>query len=100
GGLWDCGTCAAPATCGGSGMLSVCGTAPGACVAATCASLGKNCGPVSDTCGGLLNCGACTAPATCGGGGIASVCGPAPCVPKTCTQLSKNCGPTGDGCGG
>jgi hypothetical protein len=53
------------------------------CVPKVCADLGKNCGPVSDTCGGLLSCGTCTAPATCGGAGVPSVCG----VPVSCTNL-------------
>jgi hypothetical protein len=108
GGVLSCGTCTAPSTCGGGGVPSVCGvpTPPGGfCVPKTCANQGKNCGPVSDTCGGLLSCGTCAAPATCGGGGVASVCGvPTPpggfCQPKTCAQLGKNCGPQSDTCGG
>jgi N-acetylneuraminic acid mutarotase len=75
------------------------------CTPATCAKLGKNCGPVADGCGGLLGCGSCTAPQTCGGAGTPSLCGTptppnGPCVPKTCANLGASCGPAGDGCGG
>ena len=48
-----------------------------ACVRRTCASVGANCGPVSDGCGGLLACGTCAFPNWwcrrayfCGGGAI------------------------------
>jgi hypothetical protein len=47
----------------------------GSCTAATCMSLGLDCGPVGDGCGNLLECGTCTAPETCGGGGTSGVCG-------------------------
>jgi lysophospholipase L1-like esterase len=46
-----------------------------ACVPATCAASGKNCGTASDGCGGPLVCGACAAPSTCGGAGVANTCG-------------------------
>ena len=65
------------------GGLTLTGDGGSVCVPKTCADQGKNCGPVSDTCGGLLQCGTCTAPATCGGAGVPSVCG----VPTTCTNL-------------
>ena len=74
---------------------------PGGCIAKTCASLGANCGAVTDGCGALLACGACTAPQICGGGGTANVCGGASaCKAKTCADLGATCGPVGDGCGG
>jgi hypothetical protein len=61
----------------------------GLCMAASCASLGKNCGPVSDTCGGLLQCGSCALPETCGGAGVPSVCGiPAPCTGLCLQQVN------------
>jgi hypothetical protein len=122
GGTIDCGSCTAPAICGGGGY-SKCGTgtAPSAdgggastCVPATCQSLGYDCGPAADGCGGLLQCGAdggaCPAPQFCGGGGF-DVCGagdggalssdggPA-CTPATCQSLAYDCGKAGDGCGG
>src|SRR5580658_3858027 len=111
GGVLDCGTCTAPAVCGGGGF-SVCGGPAGgeggtlaACVPATCSSLGVGCGTAGDGCGGTLACGTCAAPAFCGGGGF-SVCGgsSAPgatpvCAPATCQSLGFNCGPAGDGCG-
>jgi hypothetical protein len=55
----------------------------GICQPKTCAQLGKNCGPASDTCGGLLDCGSCSLPATCGGAGVPSQCG----VPSGCKNL-------------
>jgi len=111
GGVLDCGTCTAPAICGGGGF-SVCGGPAHAeggtlatCAPATCSSLGVGCGTAGDGCGGTLSCGTCTAPAFCGGGGF-SVCGgsSAPgatpvCAPATCKSLGFNCGPAGDGCG-
>jgi hypothetical protein len=103
GGLLQCGTCPSGQTCGGAGVPSVCGvpTPPGGfCQPKTCAQLGKNCGPASDTCGGLLNCGSCSGTQICGGGGTPGVCGGNTCTPKTCAQLGKNCGPVADGCGG
>ncbi len=111
GGVLDCGTCTAPALCGGGGF-SVCGgpiSAEGgtvaACVPTTCALLGAGCGTVGDGCGGVLDCGTCTGSAFCGGGGFSacggsSVPGATPvCVPATCQGLGFNCGPAGDGCG-
>jgi hypothetical protein len=58
----NCGTCTAPAVCGGAGP-SHCGTA--ACTPKTCAMMGFMCGMASDGCGGLINCGTCAAPSTC-----------------------------------
>ena len=100
----DCGTCTAPATCGGGGTPSVCGYPDGGtCNPTTCTKLGFNCGQVGDGCGGTLNCGTCTSPDTCGGGGKPNVCGypDAGCTPITCAAFpSTTCGEQGDGCGG
>jgi hypothetical protein len=106
GGLIDCGTCAAPQSCGGGGVPNVCGghtaLADGGigCTPRTCAELGFNCGPAGDGCGGLLQCGDCTSPQLCGGGGQAGVCGGQGCVPRSCADLGATCGVQGDGCGG
>jgi hypothetical protein len=72
----QCGSCAAPQTCGGGGMYGQCGYPDaGSCTPRTCAQLGYNCGVDGDGCGGAMNCGTCTAPAICGGGGKPNVCG-------------------------
>src|SRR5262245_59363200 len=75
GGTLNCGTCAAPQTCGGGGVANVCSAA--AFTPTTCAVQGKNCGTIADGCGGTLGCGVCAAPQTCGGGGAPNVCGAA-----------------------
>jgi hypothetical protein len=83
GGLLQCGTCAAPETCGGGGVASQCGSPPDAgCVPITCPEVGANCGVMSDRCGGTIQCGSCTLPDSCGGGGTPFVCGTKP--PPTC----------------
>jgi len=81
GGLLNCGTCTAPAFCGGGGF-DVCGTMPSvpldsgpSCTPTTCAAQGFNCGFASDQCNGLLNCGTCSGGNICGGGGQPNVCG-------------------------
>jgi hypothetical protein len=81
GGTLDCGSCTAPAYCGGGGF-SKCGGSTSAadggngCTPQTCTTLGANCGPVGDGCGNLIaTCGTCTVPDICGGGGKPSVCG-------------------------
>jgi hypothetical protein len=71
----------------------------------TCAQLGANCGPVTDTnCGGIVMCGDCPAGQSCGGGGTPNVCGAGSssdaCAPTTCAAQGISCGPAGDGCGG
>ena len=100
----DCGTCAAPLTCGGGGVYGQCGLPDaGACVPETCAKQKITCGPAGDGCGGALDCGTCTAPDTCGGGGVSGQCGypeAGTCTPETCAQQNISCGPAGDGCGG
>lgn len=50
----ECGDCALPATCGGSGIPNHCG-----CTPKTCGGAGAGCGAVADGCGGMLDCGAC-----------------------------------------
>jgi hypothetical protein len=99
GGVLQCGTCAAPTTCGGGspdaggGKPGVCG-GTNSCVKQTCADLGINCGPAGDGCGGLISsCGTCTSPEICGGAmpgtdaGKPGVCGPADAGATTCTGL-------------
>jgi hypothetical protein len=99
----SCGTCAAPAVCGGGGTPSVCGYPSASCTPLTCASFpATTCGEQSDGCGGhTAFCNPCTAPATCGGAGVASQCGypAATCTPTTC-PATLQCGYFADGCGG
>jgi hypothetical protein len=111
-----CGTCAAPAICGGAGTPSACGNSVndgGGCLPLTCDKAGANCGPIGDGCGGTLDCGTCPTGQTCGGAGTPSVCGvkfvspdggtadgSTSCKPRTCADAGANCGPIGDGCGG
>ncbi len=86
GGLLDCGTCEAPATCGGGGKPGVCG-AP-TCKKTTCEKAGATCGPIGDGCGGkIASCGTCTAPDICGGGGVPSRCGGGSTDAATCVGL-------------
>lgn len=54
GGVLDCGTCTAPAVCGGAGVPNRCG-----CVSVTCDQRGANCGTLSNDCGATLDCGNC-----------------------------------------
>jgi len=72
------------------------------CVPETCASLGRNCGTVSDGCGGTLTCGnyngGCQTGYTCQTD--RGFCVQNPCVPATCASLGRNCGTVSDGCGG
>jgi hypothetical protein len=77
----------------------------GGCVPPSCASLGVNCGAVTDTkCGGVIDCGSCPSGQSCGVGGHANVCGASgdggACVPSTCATAGVGCGVAGDGCGG
>jgi hypothetical protein len=103
GNLLNCGSCVAPATCGGGGVPGQCGSPDAAsCAPQSCAQQNIACGPAGDGCGNLLNCGTCMAPATCGGGGVPGQCGTpdaASCSPLTCGQQNVACGPAGDGCG-
>ncbi len=103
GNLLSCGTCMAPATCGGGGVPGQCGQPDAAsCKPLTCVQQNVGCGPAGDGCGNQLNCGTCMSPATCGGGGVPSQCGypdASACAPMSCGQQNINCGPAGDGCG-
>jgi hypothetical protein len=49
-GLINCGTCAAPETCGGGGIPNQCGCTPRTCVGTDCTYVGD------DGCGGTLDC--------------------------------------------
>jgi len=71
---------------------------PPVCARVTCASLGKNCGTLSDGCGGTLTCGGCAAPQSCGGGGVANVCGPCSAT-TSCAAQAATCNAIPDGCG-
>jgi hypothetical protein len=96
GGILDCGTCVAPASCG-CGTPSKCGTP--SCSPKTCMDQGIECGPAGDGCGNAIACGACPPGETCGGGGKAGKCGKMTCTPTTCVAQGIECGPAGDGCG-
>lgn len=96
----QCGECALPQTCGGSGAEGVCGD--GTCTesdADLCKRFGKNCDDfqAKDLCNKprAVNCGSCTAPDTCGYGGVDNVCGRC-WTPETdaelCTRLNTFCG--------
>ena len=65
-----------------------------ACVPASCADVGVDCGSLSDGCGGRIFCGTCAAPSTCGAG-TPNQCG---CPPTTCADSQADCGDLFDGC--
>ena len=88
--ILDCGTCAAPLTCGGGGTGGVCGCTPKGCRA------NLDCGMMPDGCGGMLNCGGCSGTNSCGGGGTANQCG---CTPSTTTCDGIECGSVTNNCG-
>ena len=96
GGILDCGSCTAPASCGGGGTPNKCGSN---CKQTTCGAKGANCGTIADGCGGTLDCGSCASPAVCGGGGTSNVCGVPQCQPLSCNAAKAECGPIADGCG-
>ena len=93
----NCGNCSNGYTCQTNGTCT-----KNPCVPATCASLGRNCGTVSDGCGGTLTCGnyngGCQTGYTCQTD--RGFCVQNPCVPATCASLGRNCGTVSDGCGG
>ena len=60
------------------------------CVPATCASLGKQCGSYSDTCGGTAIC-SCSTGKTCSNGACITC--------DTCASLGKQCGTVTGNCG-
>lgn len=47
------------------------------CQPHSCATVGAQCGELSDGCGGTIDCG-CSLPATCGGSGVPGTCGSSP----------------------
>ncbi len=95
-----CVACGLGLSCNAGFCSGGAGGGGGSCVPATCMSLGKNCGTLSDGCGGTLSCGTCEVSGeSCGGAGTANVCGPGTCNPKSCTDLGANCGQPSDGCG-
>jgi hypothetical protein len=59
----DCGSCAAPQTCGGGGTANVCG-----CTPTTCAAQGATCGTIPDGCGDTLSCDSCATGFVCTAG--------------------------------
>jgi hypothetical protein len=73
GGELQCGVCVAPASCGGWGLVNMCGD-PCSGVRTTCAQLGISCGFAGDGCGGTLDCGSCPTGQGCGTGGIPGQC--------------------------
>ena len=93
----NCGNCSNGYTCQINGTCT-----KNPCVPATCASLGRNCGTVSDGCGETLTCGnyngGCQTGYTCQTD--RGFCVQNPCVPATCASLGRNCGTVSDGCGG
>ncbi len=108
GGVIQCGTCIAPALCGGGGKPNVCGTGGDGgggdgCSKQTCASQNLSCGTAGDGCGGTLACGTCSAPQTCGGDpsrpgacGCTGVCASVPtCEAGTTTLTGKVYDPAG-----
>ena len=77
-----CGACASGSIC----VAGICA----ACTPATCASVSRNCGEMTDGCGGTLSCGKCPLGEICTLG-VCQVCTP------SCSG-SELCKP--DGCGG
>jgi hypothetical protein len=66
-----CNPCTPPATCGGGGVMNMCGyNDASTCKPMTCAQEGLMCGASGDGCGGLLDCGTCPSGEMC----IAGVC--------------------------
>ncbi|MFO0671168.1 MAG: hypothetical protein U0235_16330 [Polyangiaceae bacterium] len=59
----DCGTCQAPATCGGAGEFAKCGYVDGGtCAPRSCAQQGIFCGPAGDGRGKQFDCGRARCP--------------------------------------
>ncbi len=88
---FNCGTCAAPLTCGGSDVDNVCGcveTDADFCLRAnTCGAT-----TATDACGieRTVDCGGCPGVETCGGGSDQNICG---CnVTVACDALGYECG--------
>ncbi len=93
GGMLDCGDCAAPATCAGGGIPSVCGDPSCKKISCMVAGGGQYCGKIGDGCGGTLDCGD-----TCPGG---LVCGaPSPGAADGVPNVCPGTGMTMAGCAG
>jgi hypothetical protein len=109
GGLTANCTCAAPATCGGSGSAGICGIPSdggggNGCTKLTCAAYpAGTCGQQADGCGGLTaDCNPCPMGQTCGGCGTPGQCCTPPttsCTPQGC-PAGQQCGFASNGCGG
>ncbi len=106
GGIVQCGTCAAPETCGGGGVPGQCGVTVvdagdggNPCTPRTCAEQNITCGFAGDGCGNQLQCGSCTSPQYCGAVTAGQCGGNNGCTALTCAQQNIACGPAGDGCG-
>lgn len=88
---FNCGTCTAPLTCGGSDVDNVCGcieTDADFCLRAnTCGAT-----TATDACGieRTVDCGGCPGTETCGGGGDQNTCGCSAAV--ACDALGYECG--------
>lgn len=79
----DCGPCPK------KGQL--CGRDNVCCPANLCQTLGRTCGPPSESCDDM-SCGACATGDVCTGEGRC-------CRPRTCAGQGLSCGPLDDGCG-
>ncbi len=96
----NCGTCAAPAFCGGGGPSTCAISGGGVCTPKTCADYPGKCGPQSNGCGGVTtDCGGCPTGQICGGSGVPDRCGGPTCTPLTCEGQQAECGIVPDGCG-
>ena len=86
----NCGTCMAPATCGGGGTANVC-ACPDQTDIEFCAAHQKTCGVYTgeDVCGQMrtVTCGSCSGLLTCSATNVCE-CQPGP----ACMMLGKNCG--------
>ena len=91
GGVLTCGTCTAPATCGGTGVSNQCG-----CAAATSCPAGDVCGSAPDGCGGMVTCGTCPAGETCS----ANQCTSTSTSTTTSSTTSSSSSSSGGGAGG
>jgi len=81
----SCGSCQTNYSCQNNGT---CIKDIPQCVPATCNSLNRNCGTVSDECNGTLNCGNCSTGYNCHTNGT---CIAIPCT-DTCNSLGYTCG--------
>jgi hypothetical protein len=75
---------------GSAGVVGVAGSAPDACVPATCTSLGAECGTIDDGCGATAECGTCPSGQTCGTTSP-NKCGVGVCDPTACGKNGGEC---------